>query len=112
MTQSGEGQRLFVHRCAVCGCEWRTPFPPKKGIRVHCTTCHARLQAGEAAADIRKEARLKGVRDARQEYVGKKQVLYDSVCISCLQPCRVPFPPEEDRVVLCRACYAKRQEHH
>lgn len=109
MKDSAQTPRLYAHRCAVCGCEWRTPFPPKKGIQVHCTSCHARLVAGDPPDEIRRDAHRAGAAGAVQEYMGKKRTVYDAVCTSCGGACRVPFVPLEGQEILCRSCYRARR---
>lgn len=100
MKGSSPPPRLYTHRCTVCGSEWRTPFPPQKGIQVHCTACYTRLRAGETVAEIRKN-----VKKAANEYLGTKRTLYNTLCTACGKSCRVPFIPLEGETILCRSCY-------
>jgi CxxC-x17-CxxC domain-containing protein len=105
----GTAPKLYQHRCQACGCAVQTPFPPRKGITVHCTACHARLASGESPLEIRKAARKISGDLAAQTYMGRKQELHEAICSACNQPCQLPFLPAEGQVILCRACYRAQQ---
>ncbi|MEF9976108.1 MAG: zinc-ribbon domain containing protein [Oscillospiraceae bacterium] len=55
--------------------------------------------------------RCKPCRDARKQNSrgnGGDRQMFDAVCASCGNTCKVPFEPRNDRPVYCSDCFSKR----
>ncbi|MEF9866447.1 MAG: zinc-ribbon domain containing protein [Oscillospiraceae bacterium] len=55
--------------------------------------------------------RCKPCRDARKQNSrgnGGDRQMFDAVCASCGNSCKVPFEPRNDRPVYCSDCFSKR----
>ena len=54
--------------------------------------------------------RCKSCRDVRKNSGGRgRREMFDAVCASCGQNCKVPFQPREDRPVYCSDCFSNQR---
>jgi len=53
--------------------------------------------------------RCKSCRDKRKSASRGPREMFDAVCASCGQPCKVPFEPRDDRPVYCSDCFVKQR---
>ena len=53
--------------------------------------------------------RCKPCRNARKNGGNGPREMFDAVCGSCGETCKVPFQPRDDRPVYCSDCFSKNR---
>ncbi len=48
----------------------------------------------------------------RQENRFRERIMYKAICADCQQDCEIPFKPNADRPVYCKACFSRRKANN
>ncbi len=87
--------------CKDCGKEFaftagEQAFYAEKGFQNEPTRC-------KSCRDARKASR------ANTTNAGDTREMFETVCVECGKPTRVPFIPKNDRPIYCSECFAARR---
>lgn len=86
--------------CDKCGKSCEVPFVPTNGKPVYCSNCFESM-----GSDSR---RSEGRNFERSNFEEKR--MFDAVCSSCGNSCKVPFQPRGDKPIYCSNCFGNKNE--
>lgn len=89
--------------CDKCGKSCEVPFKPTSGKPVFCRDCFDRNGNN---SDSRRPS-SGGRSFDRPSFEDRR--MYDAVCSSCGNDCKLPFQPSPDKEVFCSNCFEKKQ---
>lgn len=87
--------------CDNCGKDCEVPFRPTSGKPVFCSACFEKK--GDSGS-----RRPEGRNFDRPSYEDRQ--MFDAVCDTCGNNCKVPFQPRGDKPIYCSNCFEKKNE--
>lgn len=97
--QSGSKQEMHKALCSRCGKDCMVPFQPTGNRPIFCSNCF-KSSAGSTA-------RASGSESFKKPGAGLDRQMYDAVCSTCGNRCRIPFQPRAGKPVFCSHCFEK-----
>lgn len=86
--------------CDKCRRECEVPFRPTNGKPVYCSNCFE----GSKGSDSR---RFEGRNDRPNR--SEDREMFEAVCDSCGNTCKVPFQPRGDKPIYCSNCFGEKK---
>lgn len=86
--------------CDKCGKSCEVPFRPTSGKPVYCSNCFESMGSDSK--------RSEGRNFERSNFEEKR--MFDAVCSSCGNSCKVPFQPRGDKPIYCSNCFGGKFE--
>lgn len=86
--------------CDKCGKPCEVPFVPTNGKPVYCSNCFESMGSSDSR-------RSEGRNFERPSYEEKR--MFDAVCSTCGNSCKVPFQPRGDKPIYCSNCFGKNE---
>lgn len=87
--------------CDNCGKDCEVPFRPTSGKPVFCSACFEKK--GDSGS-----RRPEGRNFDRPKFEDRQ--MFDVVCDTCGNNCKVPFQPRGDKPIYCSNCFEKKNE--
>lgn len=91
-------REMFKATCSTCGRPCEVPFRPRGPVE--CSDCFEKSGNGERSD--RRPSRFDDRRSNRED-----RPMFDAVCSSCGNPCKLPFEPRTAKPVYCSKCFDK-----
>jgi len=93
-------KEMFKTKCDKCHQECEVPFKPSNNKPVYCNDCFQESKGG-GRAERRDSGRNRSGRDFTERQ------MFQAVCDSCGNDCKIPFQPTGNKPVYCSDCFAK-----
>lgn len=99
-----DSERPEMHEavCDNCGKNCEVPFKPTSGKPIFCSSCFEKNRGSDRGESGRSFERPTNFED---------RPMFEAVCNSCGQGCKVPFQPRGDKPVYCSSCFENKDNN-
>ena len=94
--------------CNSCGNSCQVPFRPNGSKPIYCSNCFKKDDAAPQRFNDRPSFGDRDSRDSRDSGYPEKR-LFKAECAKCHSECEVPFRPNGEKPVYCRACFGQSE---